>query len=134
MHKILSVIVLVNFWSGLLVSTGFVRKFLSVLPVYYKNKNTLQRCEIEDFVETHFCKLAVCDTPIARSTGCVSSLRYILVGDSGPLELQCSLYQGPNRVMLINLCAWKLQQSSLRGTKSDSCEGKCVSLLIISCK
>ena len=31
-------------------------------------------CEIEDFVETHLCKL-VCDTPIARITGCVSSLR-----------------------------------------------------------
>ena len=30
-------------------------------------------CEIEDFVETRLCKL--CDTPIARITGCVSSLR-----------------------------------------------------------
>ena len=30
-------------------------------------------CEIEDFVETSL--QAVCDTPIARSTGCVSSLR-----------------------------------------------------------
>ena len=27
------------------------------------------------FVETHLCKLSVCDTPIARITGCVSSLR-----------------------------------------------------------
>ena len=33
-------------------------------------------CEIEDFVETQVCKLScVCDTPIARVTGCVSSLR-----------------------------------------------------------
>ena len=30
-------------------------------------------CEIEDFVETHICKLCVI-TPIARITGCVSSL------------------------------------------------------------
>ena len=29
-------------------------------------------CEIEHFVETHLCNL--CDTPIARITGCVSSL------------------------------------------------------------
>ena len=32
-------------------------------------------CEVEYFVETHICKLTVCDTPIARITGCVSSLR-----------------------------------------------------------
>ena len=33
-------------------------------------------CEIEYFVETHQISLqAVCDTPIARITGCVSSLR-----------------------------------------------------------
>ena len=37
-------------------------------------------CKIEDFVETHLCKLSVCDTPIARTTSCVSSLRiYILL-------------------------------------------------------
>ena len=30
-------------------------------------------CEIEDFVETHLSLQAVCDTPIARITGCVSS-------------------------------------------------------------
>ena len=32
-------------------------------------------CEIEDFVETHLSLQAVCDTPIARITSCVSSLR-----------------------------------------------------------
>ena len=32
-------------------------------------------CEIEYFVETHLCKQAVCDSPIARVTGRVSSLR-----------------------------------------------------------
>ena len=32
-------------------------------------------CEIEYFVETHLSLQAVCDTPIARITGCVSSLR-----------------------------------------------------------
>ena len=31
-------------------------------------------CEIEYFVENHLCKLAVCDTPIARIASCVSSL------------------------------------------------------------
>ena len=44
-------------------------------------------CEIEDFVETHLCKL-VCDTPIAP--------RNVLIKDIGrrlPLQLQCS-YQG----------------------------------------
>ena len=49
-------------------------------------------CGIEDFVETHLCKLpGMCDTPIARITVCV------LIKDTGrrlPLELQCSLYQG----------------------------------------
>ena len=45
-------------------------------------------CEIEYFVETHICKL--CDTAIARITGCV------FIKDIGrrlPLQLQCS-YQG----------------------------------------
>ena len=31
-------------------------------------------CEIENFVETHIYLQAVCDTPIARITVCVSSL------------------------------------------------------------
>ena len=34
--------------------------FFSLYPIYYKNKSTLQHsCEIEDFVETRLCKLAV---------------------------------------------------------------------------
>ena len=32
-------------------------------------------CEIEYFVETHLSLQAVCDTPIARISGCVPSLR-----------------------------------------------------------
>ena len=38
------------------------------------------RRDIEDFVENSYLQ-AVCDTPIARITGCVSSSR-IKVGDS----------------------------------------------------
>ena len=45
------------------------------------------------FVETHICKL--CDTPIARITGCVCPCVLIkYLGRRLPLELQCSLYQG----------------------------------------
>ena len=62
-----------------------------VSEVYYKNKKH-SSCEIEDFVETHLCKLSVCDTPIARITGCVSSL-FKDIGRRLPLKLQCS-YQG----------------------------------------
>ena len=59
---------------------------------FIKDKKTKIHCnnyeyEIEDWVETHLCKL--CDTPIARITGCVSSLR-IKVGDSLPLVLAVS--------------------------------------------
>ena len=50
-------------------------------------------CEIEYFVETHLCKLCQCDTPIARITGCVSSLRiYIYIGRRLPLQLRCSYH------------------------------------------
>ena len=48
----------------------------------YKNKNALSSCEIEDFLETDLCKLCVCDTPIARITGCVSLLR--IYADDSP--------------------------------------------------
>ena len=37
---------------------------IKILSIHSK-----QLCEIEDFVETHLCKLSVCDTPIARITG-----------------------------------------------------------------
>ena len=62
---------------------------LVAIVTYIIKIKMLSSCEIEDFVETHLCKL--CDTPIARITGCV------LIKDIGgrlPLELQCSLYQG----------------------------------------
>ena len=56
-------------------------------------------CEIEDFVETHLCKL--CDTPIARITSCVPSLR-IQVGDS-PYNYSVAIRV--KRVILVSLCA-----------------------------
>ena len=56
-------------------------------------------CEIEYSVETHLCKL--CDTPIARITGCVFSSR-IKVGDS-PCNYSVAIRV--NRVMLGSLCA-----------------------------
>ena len=43
---------------------------------FIKKKKLHCSCEIEDFVETHFCKL--CDTLIARITGC-----FVLVMDIG---------------------------------------------------
>ena len=59
-------------------------------------------CEIEDFVETHLCKLCVIDAPITRVTGCASSLR-IQVGDSPwNYSVACTRV---NRVMLVSLCA-----------------------------
>ena len=48
-------------------------------------------CEMKCFVETPLSLQAVCDTPIARITGCVSSLKDI--GRRLPLQRQCS-YQG----------------------------------------
>ena len=58
------------------------------------------RCEIEDIVETHLCKLCVI---LHRAYYWVC----VLIKDIGRrlhLELQCSL-PGSNRVMLISLCA-----------------------------
>ena len=68
----------------------------------------------------------MCDTPIARVTGCVSSLK-IYVGDS-----PCN-YSVAIRVMFISLCAETINPL-LRGTKSDSCARKCISLSSESCK
>ena len=59
-----------------LVSGGFLtsecRRICGAL-VHYMKKIHSQGCEIEYVVETHLCTL--CDTPIARITGCVSTLR-----------------------------------------------------------
>ena len=64
------------------------------------NENTLQ------LWDRIFCRnsslQAVCDTPIARITGCVSLLR-ISVGDS-PCNYS-SVAIRVNRVMLVSLCA-----------------------------
>ena len=60
-----------------------------VMLLYYKIK-IHSSCEIEDFVETHLCKLCV----ILRSR--VLQLVCVLIQDIGrrlPLQLQCS-YQG----------------------------------------
>ena len=59
-------------------------------------------CDIEDFVETHLSLRAVCDTPVARITGCVSSLRIQYAGHSPwNYSVNCTRV---NRVMLISLC------------------------------
>ena len=70
-----------------------------------KMKEHSSSCEIEYFVETHSLQ-PVCDTPIARITGCVSSSLRIEVGDP-----PCNYIPGSvvairvNRVMLVSLCA-----------------------------
>ena len=58
--------------------------------------------EIEDCVETHSCKLCGIDTPIARITGCVFSLKKNVSDSAWSYSLACTRV---NRVMLINLCA-----------------------------
>ena len=64
--------------------------------------------EIEDFVETHVCKLCV----ILRSRAFLC----VLIKDTGrrlPLELQqCSLYQS-HRVMFISLCTETIKNSPI---------------------
>ena len=56
-------------------------------------------CEIEYIVQTHLCKPSVRDSPFARITGCVSSLRIY------PLATTVSVAIRVNRVMLGSLCA-----------------------------
>ena len=58
--------------------------------LYDKNKKIHSSCEIEDFVETHICKLCVILSDRAYYGLCV------LIKDIGrrlPLQLQCT-YQG----------------------------------------
>ena len=51
------------------------RPFSFQAPFPYLKKLSFFRCEIEYFVETHLKDLqAVCDTPMAHITSCVSSL------------------------------------------------------------
>ena len=70
--------------SNFLISTDTTRSSLYIIKIKIHSS-----CEIEYFAETHLCKL--CDTPIARITGCVSS--YKDIGRRLPLQLQCT-YQG----------------------------------------
>ena len=69
------------------------------IRIIRRNYNTLH------LWHRNFCRnsslQAVCDTPIARITGCVSLLR-ILVGDS-PFNYSGAIRV--NRVMLVSLCA-----------------------------
>ena len=55
------------------------------------------------------------------------------IGRRLPLQLQCS-YQGQQGDARQSLCARKLQNPFRRGTKSDSCGGKCIRLSSKSCK
>ena len=71
----------------------------------------------------------MCDTPIARITSCVSSLK-IEVGDS-PYNYSVAIRV--DRVMLVSLCAETIKPVS-DGSKSDSCGGKCILLSSESCK
>ena len=87
---------------------------------------THSSCEIEDFVETRILQ-AVCDTPIARVTGCV------LIKDIGRrllLELQCSLYQGQQGDALVSLCAETIKPV-FEGDKiwQQVCGRKCIRLV-----
>ena len=78
---------------------------------------------MEDFVETHIRNL--CDTPIARITGCC-----VLIKDIGrrlPLELQCSLYHGQQGDVNLSVRG-NYKPRFLRGTESDICGRKCISL------
>ena len=56
------------------IELGFLPPFVSFLDFVIKIK-IHSSSEIDDFVETHIYLQAMCDTPIARITGCVSSLR-----------------------------------------------------------
>ena len=52
-------------------------------------------CEIGDFVKTRRCKAVLCDTPIARTTGCV---RVRIIKDIGrrlPLLCICRIFVEP---------------------------------------
>ena len=72
---------------------------------------------------------SLCDTPIARVTGSVSSKD---IGRRIPLKLQCS-YQG-QQGNVSQVCARKQKNPFLRGTKSDTCGRKCISSSSESCK
>ena len=57
-------------------------------------------------VETHLSLQAVCDTPIARTTDCVSSFIQD-IGRRLPFELQqCSSYQGQQVCMMVRWARW----------------------------
>ena len=64
----------------------------------------------------------MCDTPIPRVTGCVSSLR-VQVGHS---PCKYSVVFRVNRGVLGPACVRKLHNPFLRATKCDSCGRKCI--------
>ena len=51
-----------------------IRGPVPYIYIYILKLKIHSSCEIEDFVENSYLQ-AVCDTPIARITGCVPSLR-----------------------------------------------------------
>ena len=80
--------------------------------IYYKNKNTLQLWDRRSCRNSSL--QAVCDTPIARITGCVSSLR-IQVGDSPwNYSVACTRV---NRVMLFYCIKNIINTSAVSSTK-----------------
>ena len=67
----------------------FYTEYLFAILLFEKKKYTPSSCEIEDLVENSFLQ-AVCDTPIARFAGCVSS-RVRFLGRRIPLELRTAI-------------------------------------------
>ena len=79
--------------------------------VYITTIKIHHSCGIEDFVETHLCKLCVKPIPITRNTVCVLNKD---IDRRLPLELDCT---SVNRVTLINLCTYTTINFFFEGDK-----------------